>query len=162
MQEKAIGHEMAQFIPQDGKRWWQRAGLLRLNLCIFSCFLLSAANGFDGSMMNGLQALPQWHVFMDNPTYVTPVLGNFARTDRLAVVHGSGSSTRSSPWEPSSCTLSSPIPAAASEGKGLLRSDSSGFCSVQHSKRQLRTQPCLSLAGCSLVVSQHSSLLPLS
>jgi hypothetical protein len=69
IQEKAIGREMAQFIPKDGKRWWQKPGLLRLNLCLFCLFLFSAANGYDGSMMNGLQALPQWHEFMKNPKY---------------------------------------------------------------------------------------------
>ena len=82
-QAKSVGSEMASLIPQDGKRWWQRPHLLQLNLYLFSLFLLSAANGYDGSMMNGesgisitgarlihagLQALPQWHEFMKMPT----------------------------------------------------------------------------------------------
>ena len=68
IQEKAIGREMAQYIPQDGKPWFKKPHLLRLNFYLFSLFLFSAANGYDGSMMNGLQALPQWHDFMNNPT----------------------------------------------------------------------------------------------
>lgn len=28
----------------------------------------ASANGYDGSLMNGLQALPQWESFMDTPT----------------------------------------------------------------------------------------------
>lgn len=28
----------------------------------------ASANGYDGSLMNGLQALPQWDSFMDTPT----------------------------------------------------------------------------------------------
>ena len=68
IQAKAVGVEMAGYIPQDGKSWWQKPALLRLNLCLFCLFLFSAANGYDGSMMNGLQALPLWHEFMDNPT----------------------------------------------------------------------------------------------
>ena len=69
LQEKAIGREMAQYIPKDGKSWWQKPHLVRLNLCLFCLFLFSAANGYDGSMMNGLQALPEWHAFMKQPTY---------------------------------------------------------------------------------------------
>lgn len=54
IQAKSIGPEMARLIPNDGKRWWQRSHLLRLNFTLFSLFLFSAANGYDGSMMNGI------------------------------------------------------------------------------------------------------------
>lgn len=53
IQAKSIGPEMARLIPQD-KRWWQRPHLLKLNFTLFSLFLFSAANGYDGSMMNGM------------------------------------------------------------------------------------------------------------
>jgi hypothetical protein len=31
-----------------------------LYICLMFAVLTSATNGYDGSMMNGLQALPQW------------------------------------------------------------------------------------------------------
>lgn len=34
---------------------WYRGHLLKLNLCLAVLTLASAGNGFDGSMMNGLQ-----------------------------------------------------------------------------------------------------------
>jgi len=38
--------------------WWKDAGLRRLNLGILFMFGSAAANGFDGSLMNGLLAIP--------------------------------------------------------------------------------------------------------
>ncbi|KAL9567405.1 hypothetical protein ACKAV7_008480 [Fusarium commune] len=65
--ERGIGPALAAVLPQDGLRWWQKPSLLRLNLCLFSLFLFAAANGYDGSMMNGLQALPQWQESLHHP-----------------------------------------------------------------------------------------------
>ncbi|KAJ4286545.1 hypothetical protein N0V90_013245 [Kalmusia sp. IMI 367209] len=42
--------------------------MVYLNFCLFSLFMLSSGNGYDGSMLNGLLALPQWNEFMDKPT----------------------------------------------------------------------------------------------
>ncbi|KAL3434869.1 hypothetical protein BDV09DRAFT_195408 [Aspergillus tetrazonus] len=42
--------------------------LLRLNYSFLCLFLLSASDGYDGTLMNGLQALPRWQAFMNNPT----------------------------------------------------------------------------------------------
>lgn len=39
-------------------RWIKDPGLRRLNLGIGLMFTSAAANGYDGSLMNGLQALP--------------------------------------------------------------------------------------------------------
>ncbi|RDW80286.1 hypothetical protein BP6252_04924 [Coleophoma cylindrospora] len=64
----AVGAELAAVLPSNRIPWWKRGNLLRLNFTIFSLCLLSSAGGYDGSMMNGLLALPQWYVFMDNPT----------------------------------------------------------------------------------------------
>jgi MFS family permease len=41
-----------------------------LNYIIISLVLFSSANGYDGSLMNGLQALNEWNRFMDYPTGV--------------------------------------------------------------------------------------------
>ncbi|WYZ38426.1 hypothetical protein EsH8_III_000340 [Colletotrichum jinshuiense] len=63
-----IGPELAAVLPNDGIPWYKQRHLLWLNFyCIFLA-LLCAANGYDGSMMNGLLALPQWFEFMDHPS----------------------------------------------------------------------------------------------
>ncbi|KAJ5926357.1 hypothetical protein N7516_008130 [Penicillium verrucosum] len=54
-------------LPADGIPWWKQGHLLRLNLIILSLVLYSSANGYDGSLMNGLEALDQWRDFMDHP-----------------------------------------------------------------------------------------------
>ncbi|KAJ5680147.1 hypothetical protein N7536_011286 [Penicillium majusculum] len=54
-------------LPADGIPWWKKGHLLRLNLIILSLVLYSSANGYDGSLMNGLEALDQWKTFMDHP-----------------------------------------------------------------------------------------------
>lgn len=55
-------------LPQDGKAWWKKPHLLKLNFYIFSFILFSSSNGYDGALMNGLQALPLWQDFMGHPT----------------------------------------------------------------------------------------------
>lgn len=67
-QERSVGHELAQVLPKDGKRWWQKPEHLKLNICLGVLMFLTSSNGFDGSIMNGLLALPQWRTFMANPT----------------------------------------------------------------------------------------------
>ncbi|KAF9888945.1 hypothetical protein FE257_008114 [Aspergillus nanangensis] len=49
------------------KHWWQYPELLKLNLGLFSALLAWATTGFDGSMMNGLQAVPSWTTYFDHP-----------------------------------------------------------------------------------------------
>jgi hypothetical protein len=62
--------ELAAVIPVDGPSWYKQRHLLRLNSIILSLVMFSSANGYDGSLMNGLQALDQWNTFLDNPTGV--------------------------------------------------------------------------------------------
>jgi hypothetical protein len=66
--ERSVGAGMAAVLPKDGIPWWKKSHLRRLNFHLFFLFLFSSANGYDGSMMNGLQALPQWQEFMGHPT----------------------------------------------------------------------------------------------
>lgn len=47
--------------------WWKQKHLLKLNFSLGSLFMLASAVGYDGSLMNGLQALTQWNDFMDTP-----------------------------------------------------------------------------------------------
>lgn len=64
----AVGQELASVLPQDNKSWYQRAHLIKLSLIILSLCQFSSTNGYDGSIMNGLQSLPSWQEFMDTPT----------------------------------------------------------------------------------------------
>ncbi|PVH71327.1 sugar transporter [Cadophora sp. DSE1049] len=64
----AMGGRLLVAIPNDSRAWYTKPHLVKLNLIMFSLVLFSSANGYDGSMMNGLQALPQWQEFMDHPT----------------------------------------------------------------------------------------------
>jgi len=47
-----------------------------LYVCLMFAVLTSATNGYDGSMMNGLQALPQWKDSFHNPNSATRGLLN--------------------------------------------------------------------------------------
>lgn len=40
--------------------WYKEPKIRNLYICMMFAVLTSATNGYDGSMMNGLQALPQW------------------------------------------------------------------------------------------------------
>ncbi|KAL3470511.1 general substrate transporter [Aspergillus californicus] len=83
-QDKAIGTNLGAVLPNDETPWYKKRHLLRLNLCLFCIFLFSSANGYDGSMMNGLQALPQWHTFMSHPA--GPWLGFINAVQSLGAV----------------------------------------------------------------------------
>ncbi|TFY58091.1 hypothetical protein EVG20_g8291 [Dentipellis fragilis] len=48
--------------------WWQNRRLLALNGWIVLLLITSSTNGYDGSMMNGLQSLPQWVLYFHNPS----------------------------------------------------------------------------------------------
>ncbi|MCJ1410797.1 hypothetical protein MMC19_004883 [Ptychographa xylographoides] len=49
------------------KYWFQDAGLAKLYFLILVAILSSATNGYDGSMMNGLQALTYWQDYFGHP-----------------------------------------------------------------------------------------------
>ncbi|KAF8320427.1 hexose transporter [Clavulina sp. PMI_390] len=63
LSESALG---AEHLLWQGK-WWQNKGIRNLNLMLFLPLVSSFANGFDGSMMNGLQSLSSWRAFFNNP-----------------------------------------------------------------------------------------------
>ncbi|CAE6458723.1 unnamed protein product [Rhizoctonia solani] len=48
-------------------RWWEHSHILALNLLLVVPLATSYANGFDGSMMNGLQSVQQWKSYFGNP-----------------------------------------------------------------------------------------------
>ncbi|KAL4734907.1 major facilitator superfamily domain-containing protein [Aspergillus similis] len=55
-------------LPHNGLPWYRKHHLLRLNYSLLCLFLLYASDGYDGTLMSGLQALPRWQAFMKNPT----------------------------------------------------------------------------------------------
>ncbi|KAG9077698.1 hypothetical protein FS749_010386 [Ceratobasidium sp. UAMH 11750] len=48
-------------------RWWQHSHILCLNLLLLVPLVTSYANGFDGSMMNGLQSVQQCKDYFGHP-----------------------------------------------------------------------------------------------
>jgi hypothetical protein len=57
--ELIVGRRLAEVLPQTDKYWFQIPHLLQLNLILLVPLLSSSVAGYDGSLMNGLQALPQ-------------------------------------------------------------------------------------------------------
>jgi sugar porter (SP) family MFS transporter len=55
-------------IPDYGRPWFRVSHLLKLNLLLICCMLSSTNNGYDGSMLNGLQSTTAWQSFFNHPT----------------------------------------------------------------------------------------------
>ncbi|EJC97804.1 hexose transporter [Fomitiporia mediterranea MF3/22] len=51
-----------------GRKFYNNRRLICLNAWIFLFLITSSSNGFDGSMMNGLQSLEQWEEDFNHPT----------------------------------------------------------------------------------------------
>lgn len=47
-------------MSEDFTHWWKQPGLRQLYLLMPFLFLGSTTLGFDGSLLNGLQAMPSW------------------------------------------------------------------------------------------------------
>ncbi|KAL2818725.1 general substrate transporter [Aspergillus cavernicola] len=47
---------------------WTTRHLWKAGFCVLSLTLFSSANGYDGSLLHGLQALDSWEEFMHHPT----------------------------------------------------------------------------------------------
>lgn len=54
-------------LQDDGTPWYRKRHLLLLNLCMIIPYLSSTTNGYDGSMLNGLQSMSQWQDFFHRP-----------------------------------------------------------------------------------------------
>ncbi|KFA79496.1 hypothetical protein S40288_05350 [Stachybotrys chartarum IBT 40288] len=64
----AVGSDLAACLPNDPRPWYRVPHLLRLNLLLLIPLISSGAIGYDGSMMNGLQTLPQWRNHFGQPS----------------------------------------------------------------------------------------------
>lgn len=60
--------DIRQVLPQDGVPWYKKRHLVLLNLLIIIPYFSSTTNGYDGSMLNGLQSMDQWQTFFNTPT----------------------------------------------------------------------------------------------
>lgn len=54
-------------IDQRTRFWWHYPGLRALNLLLLGCIVCDMTNGFDGSMLNGLQIIESWQDAMGKP-----------------------------------------------------------------------------------------------
>ncbi|KAF4498666.1 hexose transporter [Fusarium agapanthi] len=61
------GLVLADVIPRDRKPWYSDWTLWKLNLLLLSGLLTQTATGFDASMLNGAQSLPQWQSYFGEP-----------------------------------------------------------------------------------------------
>ncbi len=60
-------------IPKYEKSWIHVPHLLRLNFAILVIFFSATTNGYDSSMLNGLQSLMKWYVDIGTPK--APAMG---------------------------------------------------------------------------------------
>ena len=54
--------------------WFNDKGIMKVNLILFLTILSGYANGYDGSMMNGLQSLDEWKDYFNQPSPSTLAL----------------------------------------------------------------------------------------
>jgi MFS family permease len=66
--------------------WWRLKNLRRLYVFIVILILTNTANGFDGSMMNGLQSLSYWQDYFNHPKGA--ILGLFNASMSLGSLMG--------------------------------------------------------------------------
>ncbi|KAK0441522.1 hexose transporter [Desarmillaria tabescens] len=50
------------------RKWYNNRRIIALHFCILLLLITSSTNGYDGSMMNGLQSLTQWSEYFHKPT----------------------------------------------------------------------------------------------
>lgn len=51
--------------------WWKNRGIRKLNICIALVLLTSAINGYDSSVLNGIQIMPEWDRDFHKPSEET-------------------------------------------------------------------------------------------
>ncbi|KAJ7185220.1 hexose transporter [Mycena filopes] len=55
-------------LMDPNRKWYNNRRLITLNAWIVLLLITSSTNGYDGSMMNGLQSLTQWENYFNKPT----------------------------------------------------------------------------------------------
>lgn len=64
--------------------WWKSPGLRHLYLMMPILFLGSTVNGYDASLLNGLQTMDQWSSYFNNPSGAT--LGLFTAIQNIGAI----------------------------------------------------------------------------
>ncbi|OJD39032.1 hexose transporter protein [Diplodia corticola] len=67
-EEKLPDEERAPKIEIPELTWWRDPGLRKLYCMMPILFLGSTINGYDGSLLNGLQTMDPWQEYFDHPT----------------------------------------------------------------------------------------------
>ncbi|KAH8828987.1 hexose transporter [Flagelloscypha sp. PMI_526] len=57
-----------QHLLDPNRKWYNNRRLITLNAWLVLLLITSSTNGYDGSMMNGLQSLPTWQNYFNHPT----------------------------------------------------------------------------------------------
>ncbi|PSK33666.1 hypothetical protein C7M61_005276 [Candidozyma pseudohaemuli] len=65
--EEIVGKAIAEALPDHGKPWFMVKHLLLLNILLIVPLLSAAVNGYDGSLMNGLQSMEEWRDQFGHP-----------------------------------------------------------------------------------------------
>lgn len=55
-------------MPKRDKMWWSYSNLRTLNLLLLCAIMTDITNGYDGSMLNGIQSVNEWQTFFGTPT----------------------------------------------------------------------------------------------
>ncbi|KAL4934861.1 general substrate transporter, partial [Aspergillus oleicola] len=66
--ENFEGLVLKDVIPDNRKPWYRDSTLLKLNALLLCALLTQIASGYDSSMLNGMQSLPQWVEYFGEPT----------------------------------------------------------------------------------------------
>ncbi|KAF8172224.1 hexose transporter [Mycena galopus ATCC 62051] len=64
----ASGNNAYTHLMDPNRKWYNNRRLIALNAWITLLLITSSTNGYDGSMMNGLQSLTQWESYFNFPT----------------------------------------------------------------------------------------------
>ncbi|OZJ02229.1 hypothetical protein BZG36_04981 [Bifiguratus adelaidae] len=70
MHTKPAGGEstmLRDVIPKRDKMWWHYPALRTLNFLLLCAIVCDITNGYDGSMLSGLQILKNWQGYFNHP-----------------------------------------------------------------------------------------------
>ena len=62
------GLALKDVVPKDRKPFWKDGTLWKLNCLLLCALLTQITSGYDSSMLNGMQSLPQWEKYFGKPT----------------------------------------------------------------------------------------------